>query len=52
VVVHHGFEVLAPELPVPDGRHAQPALHVQGRDDGLLLGGGERFGFASGPGGT
>jgi hypothetical protein len=31
---------------------AQPALHVQGRDDGLLLGGGERFGFARGPGGT
>jgi len=52
VVVHHGFEVLAPELPVPDRRHAQPALHVQRRDDGLLLGGGERLGFASGPGGT
>src|SRR5580700_7522756 len=52
VVVHHGFEVLAAELPVADRRQAQPALRVQGRDDGLLLGGGQGFGFASGAGGA
>jgi hypothetical protein len=39
VVVHHGLEVLAPELPVPYCGEPQPALHMQGGHDGLLLGG-------------
>jgi len=49
VVVHHRLEVLTAELPVPHGRQRQPALHVRGRDNRLLLGGRQRPGVTTGP---